>query len=460
MTQVVIGDSREVRQTTPTPPPSDATVHAPTNSRAPEALVSSTALPTPPATALSAPAAETDRRWPAAIWALLAGTLVVRGLGFAYPFLSYHLDGIGFTTQAIGQVLAVFGIGWALGQLACGWAADRIGRRRTLLAAMVIAAATLPLLAQATSFWTVCAAALIAGIVYDAPRPIVSACIADLIPDESRRTEANGWRHGAVNVGAAFTGAAGGILAGETGIPALFLLNAAACAVFGLIALRCMEDDAAPEQNARTEGSRWRVVVRDRRLWLLWLASLLSLTCAATMFTGLPMLMADDGLGPAAYGWTHGANAAVVLAITPVLTPWLSRRSGAEHPMIGMLAVSSLLLGTGMGIAGLADTTWGYSLAVSIAVPGEVVFFVAASDVLTRIAPEHSRGMYAGIWGATLAGAVILAPVLATWSLTTGGDALAALTALTAGLLGAVLCLPLLPLINRRSTTADSTRTP
>lgn len=118
--------------------------------------------------------------------------------------------------------------------------------------------------------------------------------------------------------------------------------------------------------------------------------------------------------------------------------------------MIGTLAASSLVLGVGMGSAGLADTTLGYSLAVAAAVPGEIAFFIAASDVLNKISPESARGLYAGIWGSTLAVAVIIAPVLAAVSLTYGGGVLAALTTLAAGAAGAALCLPLAGLIHRR----------
>ncbi|WP_435798991.1 MFS transporter [Streptomyces avermitilis] len=378
---------------------------------------------------------------------------MARGLGFAYPFLSYHLKGLGFTTQAVGQALAVFGIGWLVGQLITGWAADRLGRRRTLVTAMMTAAVCLPLLAQADAFAAVCTGSLIAGIVYDAPRPIVSALIADLITDDAQRATANGWRHGAVNIGAAITGAAGGFLAGHLGFQALFWFNSAACAACALIAHRYLDADASSGTSAAAGRTSLRTAVRDGRLWLLSAASIAALTCAAGMFTTLPLLMEADGLAAASYGWTQVVNAGTVIALTPLLTPWLSRRCGGQRPMLGMLAASALLLGVGMASAGLADTTTGYSLAVAAAVPGEVVFFIAASDVLNKISPNDARGLYAGIWGSTLAIAVIIAPVLATISLSWGDDRFSAVTTLSAGVLGAVLCLPLIGLTHRCAAT-------
>ena len=64
------------------------------------------------------------------IWLLLGGNLVVRAAGFAYPFLAYHVAGRGHGAGAVGAVLAVFGVGWLAGQLACGWVIDHYGGGR------------------------------------------------------------------------------------------------------------------------------------------------------------------------------------------------------------------------------------------------------------------------------------------------------------------------------------------
>lgn len=397
----------------------------------------------------TAPAAAPDRAprpWPTTIWALLTGTFIVRSAGFAYPFLSFRLDELGFSTRLVGLVLAAFGVGWLLGQLLSGWLADRLGRRTTLVASMLIAAVTLPLLAQARTPVAVLAATVVAGAVYDAHRPVVSAAIQDLIPTEAERTRVNGWRFFGINVAAALTGAVGGLLVHRIGMSTLFWINAVACLTFALIAIRFVAADPVRHTTVPSTGGR-RAAFTDVRLWLLWLASVCALVCAASVFTAMPMLMAEDGLSPAAFGWTQVANAAVVLAISPLLTPWLSRRAESDVPMLGHLAASSLILGVGMGAAGLASTTIGYSLAAALAVPGEVILFIAAGNVLNLLSPADARGFYAGVWGTGLAVAVIAAPICTAWALEVGGDHLAAVITLTTGLLGAALCLPLKALL-------------
>ncbi|MDQ1031414.1 hypothetical protein QF035_008996 [Streptomyces umbrinus] len=68
---------------------------------------------------------------------------------------------------------------------------------------------------------------------------------------------------------------------------------------------------------------------------------------------------------------------------------------------------------------------------------------VAAADTLNRISPSPARVLYAGIWGTTLATAVLLAPLLAGWCLAAGGHLLIALVLTGCGLSGAAVCLPL-----------------
>ncbi|MGW7466951.1 hypothetical protein ACWGJT_20140 [Streptomyces xantholiticus] len=123
--------------------------------------------------------------------------------------------------------------------------------------------------------------------------------------------------------------------------------------------------------------------------------------------------------------------------------PLLTRRADGPTPMTGPFALSSLILGIGMGAAGFASTTLEYSLAVGAAVTGEVILFVAPSDLVNRVSPPGARSLYAGIWGTQLALAVITAPILASWAISTGGDQLTAAVILAVGLAGAALSIPL-----------------
>ncbi|WP_051342084.1 MFS transporter [Pseudonocardia spinosispora] len=384
----------------------------------------------------------TARSMPPAIWVLVGGQMLIRAAGFAYPFMTYLLDGRGYDADTTGWVLATFGAGWVVGQVLCGWLADHIGRRTTLLAAMSLSVVVLPVLGMAEGLPVLLVGAFLAGVIYDAARPVISAAVAAMVPDDEGRAWINGWRHFALNVGVAVAGAAGGLLAGPFGVPTLYLVNAAACAVFGLIVLRFVEADVPGRMSRDSRGAGPRAFA-DVRLWLVLLGSVGALVPVTGMFSALPLLMTADHLPSVDFGAVQVANAVTVLVLTPLINPWLSRRATSARPMVWEAAAGSLVMGTAMGAVGLADSTPGYVLAVVLSIPGEVVWFVAISDVLNRIAPERLRGLYNGLWGMTLAWAGVLTPLMAAWAFDHGGKAMVGASIVAAGVVGAVCCLPL-----------------
>ncbi|MEV8336674.1 MFS transporter [Streptomyces niveus] len=414
----------------------------------------------PRTTSPTQPASAATGRWPPTLWAVLIGSFAVRGFGFAYPFLPYHLDELGFSTTTTGWIVAAFGAGWLLGQVLCGWLSDRFGHRATLVAAMTLATVILPVLAEVRTVAAVFPATLVAGMVYDAARPVVSVVIADAVPRPADQALVNGWRHFAVNAGAALTGSLGGYLASTAGTAILFWANAVACGLFGLAALHFLPARHADQGRGIPDREAYRAAFHDVRLLLLSVASLCGLICAGGVFTALPLLMAADGLDVVAYGWTQVANAAAVLLLSPLLTPWLSRRTSDERPMTGLLALSVLLLAGAMGIAGLSDSMLGYSFASAAAVPGEIILFIAAGDLVMRIAPTNARGLYAGLWGSNLATAITIAPLMTSWAIGHGGDLTASVSTLTVGVLGAFLCLPLHHQLAPRDPSALHTSAP
>lgn len=385
------------------------------------------------------PAAAT--KLPAVIWVLLGGSWLVRAAGFAYPFMSFHVAQQGHGPAAVGAVLAAFGAGWVVGELVCGGLVDRYGRRSTLVATMVLAATVLALLADARTVPALMVGAVLAGLVYDAPRPVLSAAIAELVPDPAARAKVDAWRYGwVVNVGAAITGGVGGLLADRLGIPMLFWLNAIACAVFAIVAARHIPAQP-PRATAAPRGTYWQVLC-DHRLVLLLVSSVATLTTLTGLLSAMPMLMAARGLGAGAFGAAQLANALAVVVLTPLLTPWLSARAGVR-PRLDILAAAALWITASMAAAAFACTTADFSLAAAACAPGEITWYVVAAGIVHRIAPPAQRGRYHGIWGTALATAAVIAPILASYSLLHGGQLLVAATTVAVGAFGAALASPL-----------------
>jgi MFS family permease len=382
-------------------------------------------------------------RYPLAMWVLLTGNSLVRAVGFAYPFLAFLTAdslGIGSGAAAVGAVLTAFGVGWAAGQLACGWLTDRIGGRATLVSTMLVAAVVLWLLAEARSLPTLLVAAAVAGAVYDAQRVVIGAAIADLISDPARRAKIDGWRYGLVNIGVALSGAIGGLLVDRVGIAVLYYINAIACALYAVVAACCLP--GRTRRDEAMEKATYRKAFSDRRLVLLFASSLATLTAFVGFYAAMPMLIGACGLGASAFGCVQLANAIAVIALTPVITPWVSKRI-EEGPRLDILAAAALWTTVSMGSAALAHTTAGFCAAGASLAPGEIAWFVVGAGIVHRIAPPAYRGRYHGIWSLAMAIAAVISPILASTSLVIGGQSLAAATTMAVGLTGAMLCIPL-----------------
>ena len=377
--------------------------------------------------------------YPLAIWLLVVGSSLVRVAGFAYPFLAYHVAGHGHGPAAVGAVLTAFGVGWVCGQLVCGWLVDRIGGRATLVGAMLWAAVMLAFLAGAPQLPSMVIAAALSGLVFDAANPVIGAAIAELIPDSARRAKVDGWRYGWANIGFAASGAIGAVLADWLGTEVLFVINAAACGAFA-VAVGFLPW-GAPRQ-AKSEKLGYWPVFRDHRLVLLLVSSLATMTAFMGFYSAMPMLMSASGLGVSAFGWVRLSNALAVIVLTPFITKRVGQRIMAG-PRLDLLAAASVWMAVVMGALAVVHTTVGFCVIGAALGPGEIVWFVVGTGIVHRIAPDSYRGRYYGIWSMAVAIAAVVAPVLASCSLTHGGWPVAAAATAVVGLLGAAVCLPL-----------------
>lgn len=298
----------------------------------------------------------------------------------------------------------------------------------------------LALTAVAHSVPTLLAGAAAVGLVYETPRTVLGAAITELISDPQQRAKIDALRFNWLSISASIAGAAGGLIAGWINISALYWINGAACVAFAVVAACCMSPSTPRSRS--TEKSLFWQSFSDMRLLTLFIASVAVLTAFMGFYEGMPMLMSRCGLGPGAYGCTQLAHAAVVVALTPLITPWVSRR--VEHSArVDILAVAVLWTTLCVAAITLAHNVVGSTVATAACVPGEIAWFVVGAGIVHRIAPPAHRGRYHGILGLAAAVAAVVAPTLISCSLIHGGGPLVAVTTVAAGSIGAAMCVPL-----------------
>lgn len=161
--------------------------------------------------------------------------------GLAWGLLPLFYAAAGVPIAQIGVLAAVYPGVWAVAQVGTGALSDRIGRKRLIVAGMLVQAAAIGAIAIGSSFdaWLIAAAVLGLGtaMVY----PTLLAAVAD-VADPAWRGSAIGvyrlWRDLGFAAGALVTG----IVADAAGMPAAIWAVAVLTAASGLLVLARMRE--------------------------------------------------------------------------------------------------------------------------------------------------------------------------------------------------------------------------
>lgn len=346
---------------------------------------------------------------PPAFWFLWIGTIINRLGGFAVPFLMLYLTArLGMSAATAAGVVSALGAGSFLAQLTGGELADRLGRRPVMLLSFFVAPLAMLGVGIARDPWLLVLATFVLGFFMDLYRPAVSAAVIDIVPVD-RRTRAFGYIYWAINLGAALAPVAAGFLA-NIDFFLLFAGDALTTAIFGLVVLARVPETQAREvavaARARS-ASRVGVALRDSMLLAFVALSLVVGFIYSQGQVTLPLDMAADGLAPSDYGLAIAINGALIVLITITV----SRMAERWHRFATM-AVSALLLGTGFGLTGLADTLPFYAFSVAVWTLGEVIGAAVAPTVVAEMSPPALRGLYQGIWGSSWGLAFFIGPAL------------------------------------------------
>jgi MFS family permease len=338
---------------------------------------------------------------------LWLGTLINRAGTFIEPFAILYLTGPRHLSIATaGTVVTVWGAGSLVSQPIGGYLTDRIGRRTTLSLGMFAVAFALGLLALARGLPAIMLAALFLGVVGDIYRPASSAAVADLL-DGEQRTRAFALQFWAINLGFSVAALSAGLLV-QLGFGTLFAVDAVTSLLFGLVVLRKVpETRPASAVRHEHEEPAWRLMLRDRMLLALVALFLCYATLYGQVYVTLPLAVRDAGLGTGSYGLIMAVNGIVIVIVQPLVLNLIARAPGTV-----LLPVTILLVGGGIALSGVCNSTWAFALTVVVWTLGEIGQTTALMALVASIAPEALRGRYMGAVGLAWGTSAMLAPFL------------------------------------------------
>ena len=352
------------------------------------------------------------RELPATFWALFAGVLLMALATFVFPFLTLFLRARGYSVEEAGLLVALFGAGTIPAGPLGGWLADRFGRRPTLIASLLCAAAFTALLPFLSHPALLAAGTLVLGVAVHAYFPASSAVVADVVRPE-RYADAYGLMYWERNLGVAVSFALGGALAAH-GFDRLFLADAATTLLFaGVTVVLIPETRPAtprPAPGGADPGAPRRgfaTLLADRHFTRLMLLNAAFLVALFQFMVALPVVMSSLGLGPAEYGRAMAVNGVLIVACQP----WMTRVTSRFDPARA-LALAALLVGAGYGAYAFCSTPLEFTLATAVWSMGEIVTIPIVSALVARLSPPDLRGRYQGAFGTSFGVALAAAPAV------------------------------------------------
>jgi len=378
------------------------------------------------------------RTLPGRVWIVSLGILVNRVGNFLPIFIVLYLTGRGYSAGAAGLVLGVAGLGNVLGNTLGGYLADRIGRRWTIVLSAVTTAGLTATVPSLGSFPAIVAVVGLIGVTSQIYRPAAAAVLLDSVTTNRQRLAAFGVFRFAMNVGAALGGVIGGVLA-STSYVELFLGNAAACLLFGVVVAVLLRDapGTRPERSEPSERSvGYRLALTDRTLVRFLLMTVVAEFVYIQSTVGLPLHVTDVGLSARDFGLLIGLNGLLVLLLELPITGAVSR-----YRPESVLAAGNLLVGVGLALTGLTTGMVLLSATVLMWTLGEMLYSSIAAAYLGSLTPPRMIGRYQGLYGAAYTIGTGAGPLVGGAVYAIGPWALWALVG-AAGLLSARLCLP------------------
>jgi MFS family permease len=357
---------------------------------------------------------ETTGGLPRTFWYLWLGSLINRAGGFVIIYLTIYLTTVQhFTPSQAGLVMGLWAAGGAVGTMLGGVAADRVGRRPTLLASHLGTMVVLTTLAFVNGLWVIAPLIFLQGLVTEAARPAFHALMVDVVPerDRLRAFTLNYW---AVNLGFAFAATLAG-LAAKADPRLIFLVDAATVLAPFLIILFKVADvrrygrrgDEQSVTPSTTPAPGLREVFRDRVFMGFVALNILIAFVFIQHLSTLPIAMTHDGIPGEQFGLVIALNGVLIVS-GQLFIPKLIK--GYDRSKV--LAVAALVIGLGFGLNAFADSVFFYAVTVLIWTVGEMINSPSNSALSAALSPPAMRGRYQGVLSLSWSVAAFAAPVL------------------------------------------------
>ena len=355
--------------------------------------------------------------------AALAGVFALRMLGLFLVLPVFALEATrlpgGDDPARVGLALGIYGLVQAALQMPLGWASDRWGRKRVILAGLALfgAGSVLAAWAPTLTWLTVARAVQGAGAVSAA----VTALLADLTRD-TVRTKGMALVGASIGLSFALSLVAAPPLAAWIGLSGLFLLTAA-LTLLGMAAVAWIVPPEPPRRHPGTPAAALplRAVLANGALLRLDVGVFALHTLQMAMWVAVPGLLVAAGLPKGQHWQVYLAALAVSFALMGGVLFRLERRGHLGSVL--RVAIALLLLAQGLlAWAQAHGASLGLlALALMVFFTGFNTLEASQPSLVSRLAPAAARGAALGVYNTLQSLGLFAGGALGGWLLQHGG---------------------------------------
>jgi MFS family permease len=370
--------------------------------------------------------AQVKQAMPRAFWGLWFICAVGWAGRFVVPFLTLYMTvHAGYTATMAGVVMSMFGLGGVIAVVAAGVLIDRLGARRMLVAALTGTGIVATLLAVLDADRIVVALlVLLLGMTSQAMAPAFNALVAIIVPMERLRA-AYSFTFIGINFGFALGPIVGGMLA-QVSYSLIFAAEAGFMLIAVVVALllptsggnrlpESVDTDSTPIPEPVGQGLM--TVLRDGVFIRMAVWNVLFMVMYLQTQITLPIVLERDGFTSTEYGVLLSLNGVMLVVF----------QLGADRITRGMtqgklLVAGTLLVGIGITSHMFGTVLWLHAICVVVWTAGELINMPVSTNVAARLAPDHLRGRYLGLFATSFSFATFIGPLVGGFVLDTWGS--------------------------------------
>jgi MFS transporter, DHA1 family, multidrug resistance protein len=327
-----------------------------------------------------------------------------------FPIIAPFARSLGADPLMIGLAVAAYNATNLIGNLSTPLVLQRWGRKRSLVAGLLLAALSLVLYGQVTSPLQFALVRAVHGAAQAILSPGAFVVLSDAVP-AARRPRAMGLAGVFIAVAAVIAPPISGVIADRTDPRTVFLLVAGmltlVATTVGVFAPLARTETGTERPRARVSWMAMLEVWRRPALITAYTGALTWTAGIGSLVVHLPLLLESQGAPASTRGGAFGVYAIVALVMMAGPAPWLATRFGRLPPLVGGLAavgISLVWLAADSSLPSVYGAMGFFGL-------GFGALFPAATALVADASRPHERAAAYGVFYAAYSLGVIIGQV-------------------------------------------------